>query len=103
MEGKWHQCHWRTAGDWLSLAAVWRGSIGVAESGLSSEFHRQQALHNDFVTKMFVSTHNLGQTTNRNKSRRTHQGAEQFWLWIARIPQSSAKPRNWIGCGEAHE
>lgn len=48
-------------------------SIGTAESGVSSEFRTQQALHNDFVSKMFVSTHNFGQTTDRNKSRRTHR------------------------------
>lgn len=46
----------------------------INESGFSSEFHTQHALHSNFIIKYLFSTHILGQATTINKPIQTHQG-----------------------------
>ena len=45
----------------------------ITESGFSSEFHTEHALHNNFIIQYLLATHISGQATTRNKSIQIHQ------------------------------
>ena len=45
----------------------------ITESGFSSEFHTEHALHNNFIIKYLLATHISGQATTRNKSIHIYQ------------------------------
>lgn len=64
----------------------------ITESGFSSEFHTEHALHNNFIIKYLLSTHVLGQATTRNESIQTRQ-AEQSQERVTYIVQNPAKQR----------